>query len=549
MWDNCHGGWLSAFCVRDAANITGYPARLRYTAEVTRSLSVEEQKRLEEERLRVERRAERKVKLEDGRGLRDALQQSVAEAKEKVARHEGDLYQWKEQCTQAEETLAVNKAREAVLEQEVTASQAELDRLDEEQNADDQSTVKELGKISSPRTVQRISVVHRQCQALVDKLGSLPSATAQSQELPAPVVEHPAQAPVPQRALKEKLSNPGIRRAKFVKNMPIAVYPLNEQSLASMPPTILAEMGSLDKGTYGPHGNKDAFLKTNFGGAMALQVAHGKLDAYPIPAEQYTSKYKAVSLEEMQTKNPKNATALSEILGDLSNIPGACGALKTVPTEMVLASDLGFPLENLLKIEAPWGGDQTKDAGKDAYLVACDAPYLVNLDELGLPVAYIMAADAQKVVEAEPVVEEDEAAAEMEPEINQGAWLRWRLLFAKALEGHGRIPKEACVTVGCFLRHPRVQPSKTALFQAFDDVVVVAHECPLAHDSATRKQHSTLIDTQAGQAVSTRIKAAFSYCKGVWQHLLLCHHDILANVSTAQSHHWCLDRSVRQHVG
>jgi hypothetical protein len=63
---------------------------------------------------------------------------------------------------------------------------------------------------------------------------------------------------------------------------------------------------------------------------------------------------------------------------------------------MVLASDLGFPVKNMLKIEAPWGGDQTKDVGKDAYLVVCDALYLINLDELGLPVAYIMASDAQK---------------------------------------------------------------------------------------------------------------------------------------------------------
>jgi hypothetical protein len=207
-------------------------------------------------------------------------------------------------------------------------------------------------------------------------------------------------AMVPQTKLKELIVNSStITKTKFVKNVPIAVYPLNVESLASMPSLILEGMGELDKATYP---NKDAYLKANLGGAMALQVAHGKLDAYPIPADQYTSNYKAVSLEEMQQKNPKNATALSGILGDLSTIPGVCGALKTVPTEMVLASDLGFPLNNLLKIEAPWGGDQTKDAGKDAYLVVCDAPYLINLDELGLPVAYTTAVDAQKVCEEEP---------------------------------------------------------------------------------------------------------------------------------------------------
>jgi hypothetical protein len=203
-----------------------------------------------------------------------------------------------------------------------------------------------------------------------------------------------ASSTVPQTKLKDLLTKkPGIKTAKFVKNVPIAVYPLNPFSLASIPSPILEGMGELDKATYP---NKDAYLKANFGGAMALQVAHGKLDAYPIPPDQYSSNYKAVSLEEMQTKNPKNATALIGILGDLSTIPGVCGALKTVSTEMVLASDLGFPVKDLLKIEAPWGGDQTKDAGKEAYLVVCDAPYLVNLDESGLPVAYIKASEPQQ---------------------------------------------------------------------------------------------------------------------------------------------------------
>jgi hypothetical protein len=199
---------------------------------------------------------------------------------------------------------------------------------------------------------------------------------------------------VAQTKLKELIANhPDTKRTKFVKNVPIAVYPLNAESLASMPPLILEGMGKIDEATYP---NKDAYLNTNFGGAMALQVADGKLDAYPIPPEQYRSNYRVVSLEEMQTKNPKNAAALSGILGDLSTIPGVCGALKLVPTEMVLASDLGFPVKDLLKIEAPWGGDQTKHAGKDAYLVVCDAPYLINLEESGLPVAYIVASDARQ---------------------------------------------------------------------------------------------------------------------------------------------------------
>jgi hypothetical protein len=191
---------------------------------------------------------------------------------------------------------------------------------------------------------------------------------------------------VPQTQLREVLTNPSHKTAKFVKNVPIAVYPLDEQSLATMPAQFLAEMGALDKATYG---DRDAFLKANIGGAMALQVAHGKLDAYPIPPDQYMANYRTVSFGDVLKKNMKTAEALNRIFGDLSSIPGVRGALKMVPTEMVLASDVGFKVEDLLTIEAPWGGEQTKDAGKEAYLVVCDAPYLINLDESGLPVAYI----------------------------------------------------------------------------------------------------------------------------------------------------------------
>jgi hypothetical protein len=195
-----------------------------------------------------------------------------------------------------------------------------------------------------------------------------------------------AKAPIPQPQLKALLANPDIKKAKFVKNVPIAVYPLDEASLSAMPSLLLAEIGALDQATYG---DTETFLKANFGGVVALQVAFGKLDAYPIPPDQYVSNYKSVSLQEVLTKNISAAEGLSRILGDLNTIPGICGVLKIVPTEMVLASDIGFKVEDLLTIEAPWGGEQTKAAGTEAYLVACDAPYLINLNETGLPVAYI----------------------------------------------------------------------------------------------------------------------------------------------------------------
>jgi hypothetical protein len=189
-------------------------------------------------------------------------------------------------------------------------------------------------------------------------------------------------------------------------------------------------MGGLDKANYP---NKDEYLRANFGGAMSLQVAHGKLDAYPIPPGQYASNYKAVPLEEMVSKNPKNAAALSEMLGDLRSIAGVCGALKTVPTEMVLASDLGFPVGRLLKIEAPWGGDQTKDAGKEAYLVACEKPYLINLDESGLPVAYIKASDAQQ---ANPL---DDPKARVAAD--------WDLAHQMLGDPNARVPREVFLEV------------------------------------------------------------------------------------------------------
>jgi hypothetical protein len=214
---------------------------------------------------------------------------------------------------------------------------------------------------------------------------SMPSAT---QWMPSQAIQL-RKAPVSQRQIRELLADPGVATAKFVKSVPTVVYPLDEASLAAMPALLLAELGTFDKAM---HSDKEAFLKANIGGAVALQVAFGKLDAYPIPPDQYLSNYKVVSLEEVSTKNKNDAEALSRILGDLSTIPGVCGALKMVPTDMVLASDVGFRVEDLLTIEAPWGGEHTKDAGTEAYLVVCDAPYLINLDESGLPTAYIPAA-------------------------------------------------------------------------------------------------------------------------------------------------------------
>mmetsp|Transcript_51848 Transcript_51848/g.112408 ORF Transcript_51848/g.112408 Transcript_51848/m.112408 type:complete len:164 (-) Transcript_51848:70-561(-) len=156
--------------------------------------------------------------------------------------------------------------------------------------------------------------------------------------------------------------------------------------MIQVPSMVVEKLGELDDAQYG---DKMAFLRSNIGGAIALQVAHKQLDAYPIPPDAYSTNYQQVALNVVQEKNAEIWTALCAIMGDLSLIPGLAGAIKMVPTEMIVASKLGFALEERLIIEAPWGGEQTKPAGKDAFLVFAAQPYLINLDEKGLPVAYV----------------------------------------------------------------------------------------------------------------------------------------------------------------
>jgi len=52
-------------------------------------------------------------------------------------------------------------------------------------------------------------------------------------------------------------------------------------------------------------------------------------------------------------------------------------------------SELGFSIGEEAVIEAPWGGTQSKPAGRHAYLAFNEKKYyVVNEDEQGLPINY-----------------------------------------------------------------------------------------------------------------------------------------------------------------
>jgi len=204
-----------------------------------------------------------------------------------------------------------------------------------------------------------------------------------------------------QKALLEQLrTDRSLQAHLFVKAAPVVMYPLTLESLESLPQSISGRLGTVDAATYAPD-----MLKTCLGGAVLLQVADGgKPDFYPINSVDH-GRYKEVPLDDVAARNPALYAGLGALLGkegsSLAEVPGLIGALKVAPVAMYRFSDLGFPVAQEATIEAPWKGTQTKPAGKDAFLALGGSTkpeetkecYMINIDENGLPIAYMPAED------------------------------------------------------------------------------------------------------------------------------------------------------------
>ena len=180
----------------------------------------------------------------------------------------------------------------------------------------------------------------------------------------------------------------------FVKDKPILVYKFSETSIAELPEAIapfLDKAGTMDATEYA-----EDYLKKNLGGAIALQMNGDVPDFYVISKDAFQSSYTESSFDDFAAKNTKTYTGLKNYL-DFDGLDESKGqfiaVLKTKKVPMIKMSDLGIAIQDQATIESPWG-EQTKPAGKEAYLVydkKRDQYYMVNVDPSGNPSNYIPA--------------------------------------------------------------------------------------------------------------------------------------------------------------
>ena len=184
----------------------------------------------------------------------------------------------------------------------------------------------------------------------------------------------------------------GPRVLNFVKDKPIAGYEIRATSFAKFHPIVQKYLGKTDTTAY-----TDAYIKSNRGSIVALQMNGTEPDFYIIGMDTWKSQYQPVPFKNVVTKNPKLWKALNEhaevckLLKDKT--ARIIGALKTTVVDMIRMSDIGYPVDAEIMIQSPWGG-QTKPAGQDAFLVfdgSKNQYYMVNIDEKGLPISYIPA--------------------------------------------------------------------------------------------------------------------------------------------------------------
>lgn len=176
---------------------------------------------------------------------------------------------------------------------------------------------------------------------------------------------------------------------QFIKNMPIFAYKIKSNDANDIPEVLLKNLGKVDNTTY-----SDNYFKNNIGGAIALQFNGSEFDFYVISKDKFIENYTQINLSDVMEKNKKltNLLLLSKIsyLFTENNI-NIVGALKKEPVSMIKMSEVGFDIKDKIVIESPWE-EQTKPAGKDAYLVYeldKKAYYMINVGEDNFPIGYV----------------------------------------------------------------------------------------------------------------------------------------------------------------
>lgn len=175
----------------------------------------------------------------------------------------------------------------------------------------------------------------------------------------------------------------------FIKDAPILGYRIVSGRWEDIPESIRTHLGSMDQTKYPP-----GYLEANIGSIIGLQMNGDQPDFYIVGKGTFEDQYRVVDVNEVRAKNGEVFGKLTAVqgVGDLisGNDPNLIGALKTTPVEMIKMSEIGYPVEEPVTIQPPSGGERTKPAGQDAYLVLRGEKYsMANINDRGNPIGYV----------------------------------------------------------------------------------------------------------------------------------------------------------------
>jgi len=172
---------------------------------------------------------------------------------------------------------------------------------------------------------------------------------------------------------------------------PVMGYRITSDRFEDIPLAIRQHLGAVDQSKYTPE-----YLRENIGSVILLQMKDDQPDFF-VPPKASLSNYKEIGIDQVNAGNSDLIGHLNQL--NVMQISGLVGMATTEVVGMVKMSDIGYNIDDEVVIETPWG-DQTKPAGKDAYLRWTDSlkQYtMVNSENGSNPINWIPADAAMGV--------------------------------------------------------------------------------------------------------------------------------------------------------
>jgi len=160
------------------------------------------------------------------------------------------------------------------------------------------------------------------------------------------------------QVINDQMTQYNPSKTNFTKK-PVMGYRITSDRFEDIPLAIRQHLGAVDQSKYTPE-----YLRENIGSVILLQMKDDQPDFF-VPPKASLSNYKEIGIDQVNAGN-------SDLIGHLTRlnvmqISGLVGMVTTEVVGMVKMSDIGYNIDDQVVIETPWG-DQTKPAGKDAYL-------------------------------------------------------------------------------------------------------------------------------------------------------------------------------------